>query len=131
MAAAPEGPPAGRRTERRASAVAEAGQAAREQGIRGGHTAAYQLESKEGTGLVKRHIEELARETGRPLKLKDLMDAVHPSGGDYTRMWTRVLAEDHYLTGPPGPPGQHGRPGEPGRPSRRKLHLGSLFDAFY
>ncbi|MDX2599460.1 hypothetical protein PV379_21605 [Streptomyces caniscabiei] len=92
--------------------------------------AAYQLESKEGTGLVERHIEELARETGRPLKLRDLMDAVHPSGGDYMRMWTRVLAEDHYLTDP-GPHGRHGRPGEPGRPSRRKLHLGGLFDAFY
>ncbi|MDX3645788.1 hypothetical protein, partial [Streptomyces sp. MB09-02B] len=59
--------------------------------------AAYQLESKEGTGLVTRHVEELARETGRTLQLKDLMDTVRPSGGDYMRMWTRVLAEDHYL----------------------------------
>ncbi|MEI5521356.1 hypothetical protein WB401_33620 [Streptomyces brasiliscabiei] len=84
--------------------------------------AAYQLESKEGTGLVTRHIEELARESGRQLRLDDLMAAARPTGGDYMRMWTRVLAEDHYLMDPPGPPG---------RPSRRKLQLGGLFDAFY
>ncbi|UUU30451.1 hypothetical protein JIX56_11350 [Streptomyces sp. CA-210063] len=84
--------------------------------------AAYQLESKEGTGLVTRHIVELARETGRPLSLERLMETARPTGGDYMRMWTRVLAEDHYLTDPPGPPG---------RPSRQKLQLGGLFDAFY
>ncbi|MDX2880176.1 hypothetical protein PV366_42355, partial [Streptomyces ipomoeae] len=81
--------------------------------------AAYQLESKEGTGLVTRHIAELARETGRPLTLAGLMAAARPTGGDYMRMWTRVLAEDDYLTDPPGPP------------PRQKLQLGGLFDAFY
>ncbi|WP_200301634.1 hypothetical protein [Streptomyces adelaidensis] len=52
------------------------------------------------------------------------MAAARPSGGDYMRMWTRVLAEDDYLTEPPGPPGP------PRLPSRRKLQLGGLFDAF-
>ncbi|BBC32450.1 hypothetical protein SGFS_037440 [Streptomyces graminofaciens] len=81
--------------------------------------AAYQLESKEGTGLVMRHIAELARETGRPLTLETLTAAALPSGGDYMRMWTRVLVEDDYLTDPPGLPPRH------------KLQLGGLFDAFY
>ncbi|MER6154469.1 hypothetical protein ABT147_02885 [Streptomyces sp. NPDC001868] len=90
--------------------------------------AAYQLESKEGTGLVARHIVELARETGRTLSLEQLMKTARPTGGDYMRMWTRVLAEDHYLTDPPGPTGP---PGVPNPPSRQKLQLGGLFDAFY
>jgi hypothetical protein len=80
--------------------------------------AAYQLESKEGTGLITRHIAELARETGRPVTLEKLMASARPGGGDYMRMWTRVLAEDGYLTDPPG----H---------ARRGRMLGGLFDAFY
>lgn len=80
--------------------------------------AAYQLESKEGTGLIERHIDELNRETGRRLTLDGLMAQAHPSGGDYMRMWTRVLVEDHYLSDPPGR-------------QRRGRHLGGLFDAYY
>jgi hypothetical protein len=80
--------------------------------------AAYQLESKEGTGLITRHIAELARETGRPIALEDLMAAARPGGGDYMRMWTRVLVEDGYLADPPGR-------------ARSGRMLGGLFDAFY
>jgi hypothetical protein len=50
--------------------------------------AQYQMESKEGTGLIYRHAQNLgiARKT---------IDALpRPSGGDYMRMWTRVLVED-------------------------------------
>ncbi len=48
----------------------------------------YQMQSKEGTGLIYRH----ARNLNFP---KELVDALPPpSGGDYMRMWTRVLVED-------------------------------------
>ncbi|SHN38877.1 hypothetical protein [Cryptosporangium aurantiacum] len=80
--------------------------------------AAYQLESKEGTGLIVRHIADLARETGRELTLDGLRAQAEPGGGDYMRMWTRVLVEDGYLADPPGR-------------SRSGRHLGGLFDAYY
>ncbi|GGL60608.1 hypothetical protein GCM10010129_00190 [Streptomyces fumigatiscleroticus] len=74
--------------------------------------AAYQLESKEGTGLIERHVKELG------LTMRELQQTARPRGGDYMRMWTRVLAEDDYLTDPPDV-------------RRRNLQLGGLFDAFY
>lgn len=53
--------------------------------------AQYQLESKEGTGLMEQHaaacdfdLTELRAATPPPA----------PSGGDYMRMWTQVLVED-------------------------------------
>jgi hypothetical protein len=49
--------------------------------------AAYQMESKSGRGYFRRHAEHL----GRTQELKDLPS---PGGGDYMRMWTKVLVED-------------------------------------
>lgn len=52
--------------------------------------AQYQLESKEGAGLLQQHM--------RTLKLTDSDIALlpKPTGGDYMRMWTKVLVEDHH-----------------------------------
>jgi hypothetical protein len=49
---------------------------------------AYQLESKAGTGLIVRHAERLG------IDLEALAKSAMPGGGDYLRMWTRVLVED-------------------------------------
>ena len=46
------------------------------------------MESKEGTGLIKRHARNLEITEAQ-------LDALgRPMGGDYMRMWTRVLVED-------------------------------------
>lgn len=50
--------------------------------------AQYQLESKQGTGLMEWH----AREHG--IDLAALRKCSQPSGGDYMRMWTKVLVDD-------------------------------------
>ena len=50
--------------------------------------ARYQLESKEGTGLMQQHARKLGIKAD---KLKNLK----PHGGDNMRMWTRVLIEDN------------------------------------
>ena len=59
--------------------------------------AQYQLESKEGTGLMEMHaetlhynLEELQRVTPRD----PISGNRAPFGGDYMRMWTKVLVED-------------------------------------
>ncbi len=58
----------------------------------------YQLESKEGTGLIKRHAEtlKLKKEIDINIDIDELAKdpATKPQGGDYMRMWTRVLVED-------------------------------------
>jgi hypothetical protein len=63
--------------------------------------AQYQLESKAGTGLLTAHAQTLH------IDLDALMRKSMPTGGDYMRMWTKVLVEDN------------------GR------NLGRNFDAFY
>ncbi|MEV6520918.1 hypothetical protein AB0M43_03135 [Longispora sp. NPDC051575] len=50
--------------------------------------AAYQLESAEGRTTLARHAADLG------LDLAELLAATSPKGGDYMRMWTRVLVED-------------------------------------
>jgi len=75
----------------------------------------YQMESKEGTGLSRRHAERLSLETGRSVDVDRLMEESPPSGGDYMRMWTRVLVEDDYLEDA----------------ARRDKNLGGLFDVYY
>lgn len=63
--------------------------------------AQYQMQSKEGTGLIYRH----ARNLGISQEVVDALPT--PRGGDYMRMWTRVLAEDD------------------------DVNLGGRFDAYY
>ena len=53
--------------------------------------AQYQMESKEGTGLLAQHALSLGM---TPQQLLELQENDPPTGGDYMRMWTRVLAED-------------------------------------
>lgn len=55
--------------------------------------AQYQLESKEGTGLVDQHAAALGIS---PVRLEELKTdpALQPRGGDYMRMWTKILVED-------------------------------------
>ena len=50
--------------------------------------AQYQMESKEGTGLIHRHARKLG------ITKERLGDLPNPLGGDYMRMWTKVLVED-------------------------------------
>jgi hypothetical protein len=50
--------------------------------------AQYQLESKAGTGLIVGHANRLG------INLNNLLASAKPGGGDYLRMWTRVLVED-------------------------------------
>ncbi len=53
--------------------------------------ASYQLESKQGTGLIHRFARELGVDSKR---LQDLEKNYPAKDGDYMRMWTRVLVED-------------------------------------
>ncbi|MFA4973022.1 MAG: hypothetical protein WC683_10430 [bacterium] len=46
------------------------------------------MESKEGFGLIDRYAKELG------IDLQALRSQAEPSGGDYMRMWTRILVED-------------------------------------
>ncbi|GAI96354.1 unnamed protein product, partial [marine sediment metagenome] len=69
--------------------------------------AQYQLESKEGTGLITQHAEKLKISK---TELTRLQKAHPPEGGDYMRMWTKVLVEDE---------------------EKDSRHLGRNFDAFY
>lgn len=56
--------------------------------------ARYQMESKEGTGLMALHAAELSRERDEEIDVDRLFEESPPTGGDYMRMWTRVLVED-------------------------------------
>src|ERR1700722_11976917 len=59
----------------------------------------YQMETKEGVGLMYQHAEAIKRETGKLIDVKQLMNSTPPTGGDYMRMWTKVIVEDDYYTG--------------------------------
>jgi hypothetical protein len=84
--------------------------------------AAYQLESREGTGLVLEHIrqlfgstdEEARREPGR--YLDRLLTEYTPHGGDYLRMWVTALVDDRSLAVDA---------------AKRGLMCGGLFDGIY
>lgn len=56
----------------------------------------YQLESREGTGLIKRHAKMLSLERGwkEGIDLEKLTKEMPVSGGDYLQMWAKVLVED-------------------------------------
>jgi hypothetical protein len=53
--------------------------------------AQYQMESAQGLGLIRMHANALGLAAGA---VDALLETDPPSGGDYMRMWTRVLAED-------------------------------------
>ncbi|OGT88750.1 MAG: hypothetical protein A2514_15045 [Gammaproteobacteria bacterium RIFOXYD12_FULL_61_37] len=74
--------------------------------------AQYQLESKAGTGLMNRHAEQLG------IDIALLRKQAAPAGGDYMRMWTRVLVENG------------GRVGERDI-AGALLNTGQYFDAYY
>ncbi len=77
--------------------------------------AQYQMESKEGTGLIRRH----ARAQGiSDSDLERLVREQPVGGGDYMRMWTKILFEDTPIDAP----------------TAKRLPLansGRYFDAFY
>jgi hypothetical protein len=56
----------------------------------------YQMESQQGLGLIREHVRLLELETpGRVIDIHELMSPDFVAkGGDYMRMWTRVLVED-------------------------------------
>jgi hypothetical protein len=86
--------------------------------------AAYQLESREGTGIILDHIR---REFGieDPAKaealLAELRQKFPPQGGDYMRMWTCVLVTDGYMRDADVPDAK----------KRSGLNCGGVFDAYY
>ena len=88
--------------------------------------AQYQLESKEGTGLMERHalkrhidLQELLAVTPRPA----------PSGGDYMRMWTKVLVEDQDAKNLEGDPVYHFKDPASIKPALK--NTGQHFDGYY
>lgn len=62
--------------------------------------AQYQLESKAGIGLMERHAHELNIDLAK-LRVDSNAGGGQrvPSGGDYMRMWTKVLVEDDAKAG--------------------------------
>ena len=77
--------------------------------------AAYQMESKEGTGLINLHARTLENRDSSGKRKIDVSE-LSPSGGDYMRMWTRVLVEDDY---------------QQISEKRRGKNLGGAFSAYY
>jgi hypothetical protein len=56
--------------------------------------AQYQMESTHGLGLIRMHAHDLELETKQQINVDQLLQSDPPVGGDYMRMWTKVLAED-------------------------------------
>jgi hypothetical protein len=56
--------------------------------------AQYQMESAQGLGLIRMHAYELGLEQHTTIDVDKLIKEDPAAGGDYMRMWTRVLAED-------------------------------------
>lgn len=76
----------------------------------------FQMESKEGTGLIRMHAENADPKIDVDQLQQQLADNDdYLRGGDYMRMWTRVLVEDHYLKDE----------------ARKGRNLGGMFDGFY
>jgi hypothetical protein len=61
------------------------------------------------------HAAAIERETGRHIDVAHLMRNTPPAGGDYMRMWTKVIVEDDYYLGA----------------NKIVPDSGNLFDAFY
>jgi hypothetical protein len=75
----------------------------------------YQMETKEGVGLMYEHAAAIKRETGKNIDVAQLIKTTPPSGGDYMRMWTKVIVEYSYYSGA----------------NTIVPNSGNLFDAFY
>jgi len=88
--------------------------------------AQYQLESKEGLGLIEQHAQALDIDLAE-LRKKTTRRA--PSGGDYMRMWTKVLVEDAMFRYKSASVRSAGQP-EPA-PNPRLLNTGRHFDGYY
>jgi hypothetical protein len=73
------------------------------------------METKEGVGLMYQHAEAIRRETGKTIDVAHLIKNNPPTGGDYMRMWTKVIVEDDYYRGT----------------NQIIPNTGNLFDAFY
>lgn len=90
--------------------------------------AAYQMESKEGRGLLDRHarILKAEKQLAADFDLAAFEAAHKPRGGDYMRMWTKVLVEDNtdFVDRKRGINGKIGHP-------RKGLKCGGMFDAYY
>lgn len=79
--------------------------------------AAYQMESREGTGMILEHVRALYPNVDPLGFLDELRAEYEPKGGDYMRMWVRVLAED-------------GERPDASAPEESST-LGGMFDAYY
>jgi hypothetical protein len=75
----------------------------------------YQMETKEGIGLMYQHAEAIKRETGKTIDVDNLAKNDPPTGGDYMRMWTKIIVEDEYYV----------------RSNKIIPDTGNIFDAFY
>ena len=75
----------------------------------------YQMETKEGVGLMYQHAAAIERETGEHIDVAHLFKTAPPTGGDYMRMWTKVIVEDEYYNGA----------------DKILPNTGNLFNAFY
>jgi hypothetical protein len=81
--------------------------------------AQYQLESKAGTGLISNHAQDLGIDLDELRRLSNPEGGNSvPGGGDYMRMWTRVLVEDQPPLGSEAP-------------DAALAFTGEHFDAFY
>lgn len=81
----------------------------------------YQMESREGTGLILDRVREIWPDhRDSEAYLKELADLYRPGGGDYMRMWLKVLIEDERYRDVPG----EGK-------AKRGLNCGGMFDGFY
>lgn len=56
--------------------------------------AQYQMQSKEGRALFRANTNTLAQKEDSEYNFEKLIQQRPPDGGDYMRMWTRVLVED-------------------------------------
>lgn len=75
--------------------------------------AQYQLESQEGAGLLDLHAKELNIDLAKLLRDEPV------GGGDYLRMWTKILVEDIVA------------PTQLAAPASSLKNTGSAFEAFY
>jgi hypothetical protein len=82
--------------------------------------AAYQMESREGTGLILDHVRSVLGATDPRRYLEQLTAEYRPGGGDCMQMWVKVLVEDKRY-----------RDIVPDDKPKRGLSCGGMFDAFF